>query len=163
MSDDRPLIYGLVNFIKGKNGSCKSPDISAVLFLICQVICYSVIEETAHVIGKSQSMRGKREQGQTRSQRDGDGDEAEVDKLDSESIFTEENRRGMDGKGINLKEKFDSYPHIVYDFISCPLSCYTDISAHPKAHSATVTKKQDHAAPAEAPTECGSGSGAISF
>lgn len=25
--------------------------------LICQVICYSVIEETAHVIGKSQSMR----------------------------------------------------------------------------------------------------------
>lgn len=26
-------------------------------FLICQVICYSVIEETAHVIGKSQSMR----------------------------------------------------------------------------------------------------------
>lgn len=26
------------------------------VFLICQVICYSVIEETAHVIGKSQSM-----------------------------------------------------------------------------------------------------------
>lgn len=25
------------------------------VFLICQVICYSVIEETAHVIGKSQS------------------------------------------------------------------------------------------------------------
>lgn len=76
-------MYGLVNFIKGKNGSCKSPDISVVLFLICQVICYSVIEETAHVIGKSQSTRGKRKQGQTRRQRDGDGDEAEVDKLDS--------------------------------------------------------------------------------
>ena len=83
VSDDRPLIYGLVNFIKSKNGSCKSTDISVVLFLICQVICYSVIEETAHVIGKSQSTRGKREQGQTKSQRDGDGDEAEVDKLDS--------------------------------------------------------------------------------
>lgn len=26
-------------------------------FLICQVICYSVIEESAHVIGKSQSTR----------------------------------------------------------------------------------------------------------
>lgn len=83
MSDDRPLMYRLVNFIKGKNGSCKSPDISAVLFLICQVICYSVIEETAHVIGKSQSRREKKEQGQTRRQGDGDGGEAEEDKLDS--------------------------------------------------------------------------------
>lgn len=83
MSDDRTLMYGLINFIKGKNGSCKNSDISAVLFLICQVICYSVIEETAHVIGKSQSRRGKREQGQTRRQRDGDGDEAEEDELDS--------------------------------------------------------------------------------
>lgn len=83
MSDDRPLMYGLVNFIKGKNGSCKSPDISTVLFLICQVICYSVIEETAHVIGKSQSARGKREQGQTRRQGGGDGGEAGEDKLDS--------------------------------------------------------------------------------
>lgn len=51
-------MYGLANFIKGKNCPCKSSEISAVVFfLICQVICYSVIEESAHVIGKSQSTR----------------------------------------------------------------------------------------------------------
>lgn len=36
----------------------KLRNISRVFFfLICQVICYSVIEESAHVIGKSQSTR----------------------------------------------------------------------------------------------------------
>lgn len=78
-------------------------------------------------------------------------------------LLQRDNRREMDGKGIHLKGRFDSYPHIVYGFVSCPLSCYTDISAHPKAHSATVTENQDLAAPPEAPTECGSGCGTISF
>lgn len=66
-------------------------------------------------------------------------------------LLQRDNRREMDGKGIHLKGKCDSYPHIVYGFVSYPLSYYTDISAHPKAHSATVTKKQDHAAPPVAP------------
>lgn len=56
-----------------------------------------MIEETAHVIGRSQSTGGKREQGQTRRQRDGDGDEAEADKLVSRSIFTLERQQKRDG------------------------------------------------------------------
>lgn len=39
------------------------------VFLICQVICYSVIEETAHVIGKSQST-SEEGRGQMREERD---------------------------------------------------------------------------------------------
>lgn len=64
----------------------------------------------------------------------------------------------MDGKGIHLKGIFDSYPHVVYSCVSCPLSCYIDITAY-----YPVTEKPDHAAPPKAPTECGSGSGSISF
>lgn len=137
MSDDRALMYGLVNFIKGKNGSCKSPDISAVLFLICQVICYGVIEETAHVIGKSQSAR------QGRGSKDRQGGKEMVMEMRLRWInwshraylLQRDNRREMDGKGIHLKGKFDSYPHIVYGVSSCRLSCYTDVSAYHKAHS----------------------------
>lgn len=36
----------------------------------------------------------------------------------------------MDGKGIHLKGIFDSYPHVVYSCVSCPLSCYADITAY---------------------------------
>lgn len=73
------------------------------------------------------------------------------------------NSRETDGKGIHLKGIFDSYPHIVYGCVSFPLSCYTDITAHPRTHSATVTEKPDHAAPPKDPTECGSEGGTISF
>lgn len=42
------------------------------VFLICQVICYSVIEETAHVIGKSQSMREEGERTDEERERERD-------------------------------------------------------------------------------------------
>lgn len=45
-------MYVFANFIMDK-----PRNIRDAFFLICQVICYSVIEETAHVIGKSQSRR----------------------------------------------------------------------------------------------------------
>lgn len=52
----------------------KATLISRSFVLICQGICYSVIEETSHVIGKSQSLseEGMRIDGET------EGDEGEV-------------------------------------------------------------------------------------
>lgn len=48
-------MYGLVNFIMAKNWPSQKLRNIRPCFLICQVICYSVIEESAHVIGTSQS------------------------------------------------------------------------------------------------------------
>lgn len=67
-------MHGFTNLIKGKNGPCKSPEISAVLFLICQVTC-SMIEETAHVIGNSQFTRRRKGRGRMKWERDGGEDE----------------------------------------------------------------------------------------
>ena len=51
------------------------------VFLICQVICYSVIEESAHVIGKSQSTReeGARTRREGERERDEGGDGRRVE------------------------------------------------------------------------------------
>lgn len=68
-------MHGFTNLIKGKNGPCKSPEISAVLFLICQVTCSSMIEETAHVIGNSQFTRRRKGRGRMKRERDGGEDE----------------------------------------------------------------------------------------
>ncbi len=43
------------------------------VFLICQVICYSVIEETAHIIGRSQSTRKEDARMDEERERDDDG------------------------------------------------------------------------------------------
>lgn len=67
------------------------------VFLICQVICYSVIEETAHVIGKSQSMSEEgartdegreRERGMKVEGLGGEGGEGGTDKLEAKSMFS---------------------------------------------------------------------------
>lgn len=124
-SDNRTLMYGLVNVIKGKNDSCKSPDISAVLFLICQVICYSVIEETARVIGKSPSTRG-------RVSKDRQGGKEMVMEMRVRRIngthraylLQRQQKQEVDKEGIHLNGKCDSYSHIV---LSCSLSCYTNV------------------------------------
>lgn len=70
------------------------------VFLICQVICYSVIEETAHVIGKSQSMREEGVRIDEEREREGDeggdggrgwgwrGGEGGADKLEAKSVFS---------------------------------------------------------------------------
>lgn len=95
--------------LKPRNISC------VFFFLICQVICYSVIEETAHVIGKSQSMRevGARtdEEGERWWGRRG-GRGGGEDKLDVKSTFSpdgdtssgqeEINRQAMDK--VNKKQ-----------------------------------------------------------
>lgn len=71
------------------------------VFLICQVICYSVIEETAHVIGKSQSMSeegARTDEGRERGREEergmkveglgGEGGEGGTDKLEAKSMFS---------------------------------------------------------------------------